>query len=173
MSLFMGSKLHWETPESQTGRFADQLENQDGKLLLPNRILRQARGFTLLEALVLVVVMVILFLSLYTGIVYAEKTLATNYRDRVVTLLLAGELEMEYYRHTRGYPFQLQNAQEYVIQEFERGRVLKGRLTVSAQSGIETSNQRPLNFVALTATMTWVDPITKQPRVLRMREDYF
>jgi len=136
-------------------------------------ILRQARGFTMIEALVLVVVIVILMVSLYIGIVYAEKTLATNYRDRVVTLLLAGELEMEYYRHTRGHSFELQSGREYVIQEFERGRPLKGRLTVSALSGMETSNQRTLNFVALTATMTWTDPVSKQPRILRMREDYF
>ncbi|HPN40392.1 MAG TPA: hypothetical protein PKX36_02595 [Candidatus Cloacimonadota bacterium] len=136
-------------------------------------ILRQTRGFTMIEALVLVVVIVILIVSLYIGIVYAEKTLATNYRDRVVTLLLAGELEMEYYRHTRGYDFQLQNSQEYVIQEFDRGRPLTGRLTISSLSGMETSNQRTLNYVALTATMTWIDPVSKRPRVMRMREDYF
>ena len=139
----------------------------------PMTILRQNRGFTLIEALVLVLVIVILVVSLYIGIVYAEKTLATNYRDRVVTLLLAGELEMEYFRHSRGYPFQLQTGKEYVIQEFGRGQVLRGRMTISAESGAEISNQRPLNFVALTATMTWIDPVTKQSRVLRMREDYF
>jgi hypothetical protein len=38
---------------------------------------------------------------------------------------------------------------------------------------METSNQQPLSFVALTATMTWTDPVTKQPRIIRMREDYF
>jgi hypothetical protein len=127
----------------------------------------------MIEALVLVVVIVILMVSLYIGIVYAEKTLATNYRDRVVTLLLAGELEMEYYRHTRGYNFELQSGREYVIQEFERGRALRGRMTISSLSGMETSNQQPLSFVALTATMTWTDPVTKQPRIIRMREDYF
>ena len=58
----------------------------------PMTILRQARGFTLIEALVLVVVLVILITSLYIGIIYAEKTLANNYRDRVVMQLLAGHL---------------------------------------------------------------------------------
>lgn len=136
-------------------------------------ILRQARGFTLIEALVLVVVIVILIISLYIGLIYAEKTLATNYRDRVVTLLLAGELEMEYYRHSRSWAFQLQNAQEYVIQEFDRGRVLRGRMTITAQSGMEISNQHSLNYVSLVATMVWKDPVTKLDRVIRMREDYF
>ncbi len=146
---------------------------QDVQASSPMTILRQARGFTLIEALVLVVVCVILIVSLYIGITYAEKTLATNYRDRVVTLLLAGELEMEYYRKATSQPFQLQNGVEYVIQERDKGRPITGRMTVIAQSGMEASNQRPLRFVALTATMTWVDPSTQKNRTLRMREDYF
>lgn len=139
----------------------------------PMNILRQARGFTLIEALVLVLVIVILIISLYIGIIYAEKTLATNYRDRVVMLLLSGEMEMEYYRHSRSWPFQLQNAQEYVIQTLDDGHTIVGRMTISAHSGMEVSNMHTLNYVSLTATMTWRDPVTKQERTIRMREDYF
>ena len=139
----------------------------------PMTILRQDRGFTLIEALVLVVVMVILFLSLYIGIIYAEKTLATNYRDRVVMLLLTGELEMEYYRHANGRPFQLQYAQDYVIDELGKGKTVRGKMTITAQSGREISNLHNLEFVAVTAAMSWIDPITKQQRIIRMREDYF
>ena len=139
----------------------------------PMTILRQDRGFTLIEALVLVVVMVILFLSLYIGIIYAEKTLATNYRDRVVMLLLTGELEMEYYRHANGRPFQLQYAKDYVIDELGKGKTVRGKMTITAQSGREISNLHNLEFVAVTAAMSWIDPINKQLRSRSMREEYF
>ncbi len=139
----------------------------------PMTILRQARGFTLIEALVLVLVIVVLVTSLYIGIIYAEKTLATNYRDRVVTLLLVGQLELEYYRKENGQPFQLQNNREYVIQELDKGRPITGKMTITARVGNDVSNDRSLQFTALTATMTWKDPSTKQVRTLSMREDFF
>jgi len=147
--------------------------NSHSEITSPMTILRQARGFTLIEALVLVVVMVILVTSLYIGIIYAEKTLATNYRDRVVMLLLAGQLELEYYRHENGQPFQLQNNKEYVIQELERGRPITGKMTISAREGTDVTNERSIPFIALVATMTWKDPSTQQTRTLSMREDFF
>jgi len=139
----------------------------------PMTILRQARGFTLIEALVLVVVLVILITSLYIGIIYAEKTLANNYRDRLVMQLLAGQLELEYYRHQNSIPFQLQNNKEYVIQVPEKGRPITGKMTITAQVGRDESNERSIKFTALIATMVWKDPYTHQNRSLSMREDFF
>ncbi len=127
----------------------------------------------MIEVLVLVVVMVVLFLSVYIGVIYAENTILNNYRDRVATLLISGELEMEYFRHTRSRPFQLQQGTEYVIDELARGRQLKGRMYVSLTRGVESSNERMLNFITLTGTLTWLDPATKKNRYIRMREDYF
>ncbi|HAN40585.1 MAG TPA: hypothetical protein DCQ12_01500 [Candidatus Cloacimonas sp.] len=147
--------------------------NSKHEKINPMTILRQARGFTLIEALVLVVVLVILTTSLYIGIIYAEKTLATNYRDRVVMLLLAGQLELEYYRHENGQPFQLQKNVEYVIQQREKGHPITGRMSVTASVGTDVTNERSIPFTALTATMTWKDPTTDQVRTLSMREDFF
>ena len=67
-------------------------------------LLRAQGGFTLVEALVLTLVIVVLVVSVYIGVVFAEKQLLVNYRDRVATLLVAGELEMEYYRSSRRRP---------------------------------------------------------------------
>lgn len=151
----------------------DKPNSNTESLASPMTILRQARGFTLIEALVLVLVVVILVTSLYIGIIYAEKSLATNYRDRVVTLLLVGELEMEYYRHENGQPFLLVNNKDYIIQELDRGRPITGKMTVSARVGTDVTNDRAIPYTALTATMTWKDPFTKQNRTLSMREDFF
>lgn len=136
-------------------------------------ILKDDSGLTLIEVIVLMAVMVVLFLSIYIGVVYAEKTLLNNYRDRVATLLITGELEMEYYRHTHSRPFQLQQGTEYVIDELARGKQLKGRMYITMTRGAESSNERMLNFVSLTGTLVWKDPSTKKDRYIRMREDYF
>lgn len=139
----------------------------------PFEFIRRQSGMTLIEALVLVLVIVILVISIYIGVVFAEKQLVTNYRDRVATLLVTGELEMEYYRHSRSQPFLLQTGVEYVIDELTKGKVLTGRMTIELRRGQESSNEQLLDFVYLVATLTWRDPFTKEPRYIRMREDYF
>ena len=139
----------------------------------PFGVLKDPGGLTLIEVIVLMAVMVVLFLSIYIGVVYAEKTLVNNYRDRVATLLISGELEMEYYRHSRSRPFLLQQGTEFVIDELARGKQLKGRMYVNLTRGAESSNERMLNYVAITGTLVWRDPSSKKDRYIRMREDYF
>lgn len=139
----------------------------------PQDCARNQQGFTLIEALVLMAVIVILVVSVYIGVVYAEKTLVTNYRDRVASLLIAGELEMEYYRFSRSRPFLLQQGTEFVIDEMDKGKLLKGRMYVDLKRDKETSNERLLDYVYLVATLVWKDPLTKKDRYVRMREDYF
>jgi competence protein ComGC len=139
----------------------------------PFRLLKDQRGITLIEAMVLVLVIVVLVLSIYIGVVYAEKQLLTNYRDRVAMLLVAGELEMEYLRHSRSQPFELQKNKEYVIDDLNREKVLTGRMNVDLKRGQESSNEQLLDFIYLEATLTWRDPYTKSNRFIRLREDYF
>ncbi len=81
------------------------------------KLLKEQKGMTLLELLAVMVIIVIMVLAIYIGIVYAEKQLLINYRDRVATLLVTGELEMEYYRHVHSKPFELQVNREYIIDD--------------------------------------------------------
>lgn len=136
-------------------------------------LLRKQRGITLIEALVLVMVIVVLVLSIYIGVVYAEKQLLTNYRDRVAMLIVAGELEMEYYRHSRSQPFSLPKNVEVVIDDLNPEVILTGRLSIDLKRAQESSNQQLLDFLYLEGTVVWRDPYTKENRFIRMREDYF
>lgn len=136
-------------------------------------LIRRQSGITLLEALVLMLVIVILVVTIYIGIVYAEKQLLTNYRDRVATLLVAGELEMEYYRRTNNKPFELQVNRQYILDDLDPEHRIWGYMTVEQKSGQESSNQQLLNFVYLEATLKWIDPGSRNERFIRMREDYF
>lgn len=152
-----------------TSQAADLISKEDK----PFEFISRPSGLTLIEALVLVLVIVILVISIYIGVVFAEKQLVTNYRDRVATLLVTGELEMEYYRRTRNQPFLLHNGTEFVIDELGKNKVLTGRMTIELRRGQESSNEQLLDFVYLVATLTWRDPFTKEQRYIRMREDYF
>ncbi len=136
-------------------------------------LLRRQSGFTLLEALVLMLVIVILVISIYIGVVYAEKQLLTNYRDRVATMLIAGELEMEYYRHTRSKPFELQTNRQYVLDDRDPEHILWAYMTIQRRVAQESSNEQLLNFVILEGTLKWIDPATQKERMIKMREDYF
>ncbi|NLW19309.1 MAG: hypothetical protein GXY81_06440 [Candidatus Cloacimonetes bacterium] len=136
-------------------------------------LLRRQRGITLIETVAVAAVIALLVVTIYIGVIYAEKQLLTNYRDRVVTLLLSGELDMEYYRHSRGKPFELQLNKDYIIDDSDPDNILVGRMTVEPRNAQETSNEQLFNYRILEAKMTWTDTATKKPRMLSMREDYF
>ncbi|MBW6514294.1 MAG: prepilin-type N-terminal cleavage/methylation domain-containing protein [Candidatus Syntrophosphaera sp.] len=136
-------------------------------------LLRRQQGMTLLEVIVVMLIIVVMVISIYIGIVYAERQLLTNYRDRVATLLLNGELEMEYYRYSRSNPFQLQANVQYVIDDLNPDHIQHAYMTIERKTGQETSNEQLLNFVYLEATMRWTDQVTQKERFIRMREDYF
>jgi prepilin-type N-terminal cleavage/methylation domain-containing protein len=139
----------------------------------PFEPLRNQSGMTLLEVIVVMLVIVVLVVSIYIGIVYAEKTLLTNYRDRVATLLLAGELEMEYYRHTKYKPFELQVHKQYVLDDLNPDHILWAYMTIQLKNLQESSNSQLLYYKSLEATLRWFDPASNKERYITMREDYF
>ncbi|MDZ4121994.1 MAG: hypothetical protein U1C33_06205, partial [Candidatus Cloacimonadaceae bacterium] len=54
------------------------------------RNLQNEKGVTLLEVMVTSIVIVATILSIYIGVVYAEKQVLRNYHDRVATLKASG-----------------------------------------------------------------------------------
>ncbi len=139
----------------------------------PLGLLRRQSGITLLETLAVVAVLAVMVLTVYIGIVYAERQLLTNYRDRVATLLITGELEMEYYRHSRGKPFELQVNKQYILDDSNPNRVLRGNMSIVSRNAQESSNEQLLNYIQLEGTFRWIDPGSRTERFIRMREDYF
>ncbi len=145
----------------------------ESRLVEPLGLLRRQSGITLLETLAVMVVLVVTLLTVYIGVVYAERQLLTNYRDRVATLLITGELEMEYLRHSRSKPFQLQSNKEYIIDDHNPNRILRGRMTIESHRAQESSNEQLLKYIYLEATLSWTDPGSQRERHITMREDYF
>lgn len=99
----------------------------------PLGLLSRQSGITILETMAVMTVVVVTVLAIYIGVVYAERQLLTNYRDRVATLLITGELEMEYYRHTRSKPFELQLNKQYILDDTNPEHVLCGNMTVTTR----------------------------------------
>ncbi len=48
------------------------------------------------EVLVVAIVMAVMIITIYIGIMYADKQVTKNYRHRVATLMFTGELEKQY-----------------------------------------------------------------------------
>ncbi|MCB5247856.1 MAG: hypothetical protein LHW57_07525 [Candidatus Cloacimonetes bacterium] len=139
----------------------------------PLGLLAGQSGITLLETLAVVAVIAVMLVAIYIGVVYAERQLLINYRDRVATLLITGELEMEYYRHSRSKPFELQVNREYIIDDLNPDHILRGKMTIASRNAQESSNEQLLNYVYLEATLRWTEPNSQTERFIRMREDYF
>ncbi|MDD4223745.1 MAG: hypothetical protein PHD87_04095 [Candidatus Cloacimonetes bacterium] len=139
----------------------------------PLGLLAGQSGITLLETLAVVAVIAVMLVAIYIGVVYAERQLLINYRDRVATLLITGELEMEYYRHSRSKPFELQVNREYIIDDLNPDHILRGKMTIASRNAQESSNEQLLNYVYLETTLRWTEPNSQTERFIRMREDYF
>jgi len=77
-------------------------------------------GMTLIEVLVTSLVILFTVISIYIGVVFAEKQLIRNYRDRVATLLASGEMEWQYYRQRAFNAFDLFGERQVVIDHLPR-----------------------------------------------------
>jgi prepilin-type N-terminal cleavage/methylation domain-containing protein len=141
-------------------------------------LLKNERGVTLLEVLVSAVVLAVLIISIYVGIIYAERQSVQNYRQRKATLLASGELERQYFfnkYHTNQndlmfLPFR---NREVVIDELPSGAVLMGLHNVSTFRASEFSGAQQYPYTQLVSRVEWNDPHSGQLFFVELREDYY
>ncbi|HOA28775.1 MAG: prepilin-type N-terminal cleavage/methylation domain-containing protein [Candidatus Cloacimonetes bacterium] len=146
---------------------------QDKPCLLTNE-----RGVTLLELLVTAVILVVLILTVYIGIVFADRMSVRNYRDRVATLLVSGELDCQYFINkfnnygSQDY-FKTFKSRDVVIDHIKKKDLLMGKLSVTAVPEIEYNGLQQYKFVKLIARVEWQDPYDRKLKYVQMREDYY
>ncbi len=146
-------------------------EKQGGRVL---RVLSNEKGITLLEVMVTAIVIVGTILSIYIGIVYAEKQILRNYRDRVATLLASGELEWQYFHYTNyNGAFAPFNNRPVVIDYLPKGKQLIGSMTVTVLPTAESYGSLSLPYYALTAKVQWIEPGDDKVRNIILREDIY
>lgn len=135
-------------------------------------LLRSQRGYTLIEAMILTVVLAAMVATIYTGVIYADKQTRLNYRHRVATFIASGEIEKQYTIYMKTGQFMPFNGKEITIDDL-MDDVLKGSVTVSVKKDVEYNVAKIYPYSYLTVDVVWVDPISKKNSKVTLREDFY
>ena len=130
-------------------------------------------GYSLIAVIVEATVLLVSFLGLYIGILYAEAQLIQNYHTRVATLLAAGELDWQMRSlHVRNEP-DMFLSRNVVIEEYADGTSLKGVMTMDATVDEDQSMGDSMIYTAVEVKIRWTEPADNKIRSIVMREDYY
>lgn len=135
--------------------------------------LKNEKGMTLLEVMATVAIMAFALVSIYMGILYAEKQMQRNYHDRVAELTASGQLEWQKYYKDTYKTFDLFTGRTVVLDNLARGKVLNGTLSVRTNDTYETPFGTTVPFTILEAVVAWQEPGDKTTRSIVVREDIY
>ncbi len=136
-------------------------------------ILQSDGGFTLISVLLEGIIILIAFIGLYIGILYAEATLVENYHNRVAILLASGELDHQMLRIERTGNPRVFVPKTVTIDE-DGSHHLNG--TISMRTWMDTDSSTgfaSMEFHAVEVTISWKNPANKKNQKVVLREDYF
>lgn len=136
-------------------------------------LLGNDRGMTLIEVLVTSVVILFTIISVYIGVVFAEKQMLRNYRDRVATLVASGEMEWQYYQNRVFNTYDTFGERQVVIDRLPRGRTLWGRMSVDVKPKFETPFGHYLYYDVVQVSVVWNEPLDRRQRMVVIREDFY
>jgi Tfp pilus assembly protein PilV len=135
--------------------------------------LRNESGITLLEVLATAIIVVVALISLYTGIIYADKQVQRNYHDRVATLYASGEIDWQMYYYKNYKTFDLFTNRTVLIDRLAEGMLLNGVMSTKVTDTFETPFGINVPYTILEVSVTWVEPGDKTSRKIVVREDFF
>ncbi|PKN72747.1 MAG: hypothetical protein CVU50_06315 [Candidatus Cloacimonetes bacterium HGW-Cloacimonetes-3] len=135
-------------------------------------LLRNQRGFTLIEAMVVTVVLAAMIATIYTGVMYAEKQTRMNYRHRVATLIASGEVEKQYTMYMKVNMMRPFTGKQVVIDDTSEN-IVRGAVTVSTKRDVEYNITKQYGYTYVTAEVSWIDPASKNTHKVKVREDFY
>lgn len=135
--------------------------------------LKNQKGMTLIEAMAMAAIMAVAMLSLYAGIIYANKQVERNYHDRVATLYASGELDWQTYYRRNYKEFDLFSNRPIVLDTFNKGKLLNGYMSTQLSNTFETQEGTILPYSILEISVYWTEPGDKTPRKIVVREDFY
>ncbi len=135
-------------------------------------LLRSQGGYSLAEVMVAAIVMAVMIITVYIGIIYADKQVTKNYRHRVATMLLTGELEKQYTLYQKEGIFRPYTNLPVIIEQTEDVTV-NGTITISVGRDRENYMSQNYDFSYLIGEIKWIDPATEKLHYIRMREDFY
>ena len=135
-------------------------------------LLHSQGGYSLAEVLVAAIVMAVMIITVYIGIIYADRQITKNYRHRVATLLLTGELEKQYTLFHKEGIFHPYTNLPVIIEQTDDVTV-NGTITISVGRDRENNMSQNYDFSYLIGEIKWIDPATAKLHYIRMREDFY
>ncbi len=136
-------------------------------------ILKSDGGFTLISVLMEGVIILVAFIGLYIGIVYAEATLVDNYHNRVAILHASGELDYQMLQ-IEIYSEPDRFLTRTVTLDRDGNHRLNGTMTMNDWSDTDSSTGfASMMYYAVEVTVTWKNPSDNETRKITLREDYF
>jgi len=116
--------------------------------------------------------MAVMIITVFIGIIYADRQITKNYRHRVATLLLTGELEKQYTLFHKEGIFHPYTNLPVIIEQTDDVTV-NGTITITVGRERENYMSQNYNFSYLIGEIKWIDPATEKLHYIRMREDFY
>ncbi len=135
-------------------------------------LLRSQRGFTLIEAMIVTVVLAAMVATIYIGVVYAEKQTRLNYRHRVATFIASGEIDKQYTLYMKEKIMRPFSGRRVMIDDTSEAEV-QGYVSVSVRRNVEYHVTRQYPYSYAVAEVQWLDPATEKTHTVRVREDFY
>ena len=136
-------------------------------------ILKDERGFSLLEVIATTIIIAFAMASLFMGVLYAEKQIQRDYHDRVAVLLASGEADWQYYYLKANHTFDLYTSSTVTIDKLPRGRLLSGVMSVRRVDTYESDFGNIIPYSAVEVSVSWLEPGDRVTRRTVVREDFF
>lgn len=135
-------------------------------------LLRAQGGFSLIEALVLTLVLAVMILTVYIGIMFAEKQVKQNYRHRVATFLISGEINKQYALYMKEGIMRPYTGRTVTLEETD-DLLLEATMSITAGRDSEHSVSVEYGYTYLIGEIRWIDPETEKPHYIKLREDFY
>lgn len=135
-------------------------------------ILKNEKGVTLLEVLATGIIILVALISIYTGIIYADKQVQRNYHDRVATLHASGEIEWQTFYFKNYKVFDSFVTKSVLIDKLKSGNLM-GQMSTRKVEAYETPLGVSITYSILEVTVSWMEPGDKTTRRIVVREDFY
>lgn len=141
-------------------------------------LLKDERGFTLIEVLIAATVLAVLVLTVYIGIMYAVKQSGLNHQYRAATNIASSELERQYFWNRYNLDQTTQRTKAFsnrpvLITELDEDNKLFGRLSVVVEDKLEVYGTQYYPYKRVFAIVEWEYPSPRDKHKIVLQEDHY
>jgi prepilin-type N-terminal cleavage/methylation domain-containing protein len=141
-------------------------------------LLKDERGFTLIEVLIAAIVLAVLVLTVFIGIMYAEKQSVMNHQYRAATNVASSELERQYFYNRYNLDQTTQRTKAFTnrsvfLADLDEDNKLMGRLSVTVEDKLEVYGNQYYPYKRVYSTVEWEYPTPRDKHKIVLQEDHY